>query len=134
MNIKKTKYIKFGTKYRIENFIKQSIILNGNPLDEVTNYKYLGTFLDSELNFVRQANETIKIVNHKLYCITKIKPYISSSMMLQLYKSYIQPLFDYNDIFLENTHVRLKTKLINLRSRDAVSVVVSQTIESMISM
>ena len=32
-----------------------------------------------------------------------------------MYKSYIKPLFDYNDIFLENTHVRLKTKLINLQ-------------------
>ena len=37
--------------------------------------------------------------------------------ILHMYKSYIQPLFDYNDIFLENTHVRLKTKLINLQRR-----------------
>ena len=37
--------------------------------------------------------------------------------MILMYKAYIQPIFDYNNIFLENTHIRLKTKLKNLQRR-----------------
>ena len=81
MNTKKTKYMKFGTRQRLETVDMLDINLCNNQLEHVGNYKYLGTFLDTQLNFVRQANETIKIVNHKLYCISRIKPYISSQTM-----------------------------------------------------
>ena len=37
--------------------------------------------------------------------------------MITMYKSYIQLYFDYNNIFLENTHIRLWTRLENLQRR-----------------
>ena len=38
-------------------------------------------------------------------------------MLLRLYKAYIQPYFDYNDIFLENTTFKQYDKLIRLQKR-----------------
>ena len=67
------------------------------------------------MNFEKQANETIRLVNHKLHCLSKIKQFISSEHCIQLYKTYIQPYFDYNDLFLESAPARLKSRLINLQ-------------------
>ena len=83
----------------------------------VPHYKYLGTIVDSELNFTRQSNETIKLVSHKLYFLTKIKKYLNTDLLLRLYKAYVQPYFDYNDIFLENTNYRQYDKIVRLQRR-----------------
>ena len=75
-------------------------------VEKADSYTYLGTLLYSNLNFTCQANETIKLVNFRLHCLSRIKSHVSSEVMITLYKSYIQPYFDYNDVFLKNTHVR----------------------------
>ena len=105
----------FGTRQRLDLCSKNVVNLNNQNLQKTDTYKYLGTYLDSNLNFVPQANKTIKLVNFKLHCLSKIKSFVSSETMITLYKSYIQPYFDYNDIFLQNTHIRLWTRLENLQ-------------------
>ena len=65
----------------------------------VSSYRYLGTFVDSELNFIRQSNESYALVQFISY----------------IHKSYIQPYFDYNDIFPETTTARQYDKLVCLQ-------------------
>ena len=115
INVKKTKAMTFGTWYTLSRATELKVSLHGTNLENVDVYKYLGTYVDKKLNFERQANETIRLVNHKLHCLIKIKQFISSEHCVQLYKTYIQPYFDYNDIFLEATTARLKTRLENLQ-------------------
>ena len=86
-----------------------------NILETVPHYKYLGTYVDSELNFTRQSNETIKLVSYKLYFLTKIKNFLNTDLLIRLYKTYIQPYFDYNNIFLENTYFNQYDKLVRLQ-------------------
>ena len=62
----------------------------------VPHYKYLGTCVDSELNFFRQSNT--------FYFLTKIKKYLDTDLLLRLYEAYIQSYFEYDDILLENTN------------------------------
>ena len=94
---------------------KLKLVLNGDNLDDLDSYTYLGTVLDKGLTFEKQAKETIRLVNHKRHCLTKKRQFVSSDQCVHLYKSYIQPYFDYSDIFLENTTSRLKTRLVNLQ-------------------
>ena len=93
------------------------LVLIGDNLDNLDSYKYLGIVLDKGLTFEKQAKETIRLVNHKLHCLTIKRQFVSSDQCvhLSLYKSYIQPYFDYSDIFPENTTSRLKTRLVNLQ-------------------
>ena len=66
MNVKKTKYMSFGTWQRLDQYKENNVILSNQSLEKTVTYKYLGTYLDSNLNFVRRANETKKLVNLKL--------------------------------------------------------------------
>ena len=111
MNVKKTKSMSFGTRQRLRDEAPPVFSIDGRLLESVPHYKYLGTFVDSELNFTRQAIETTKLVSYKLYFLSKIKRYLNTDSLIRLYKAYIQPYFDYNDIFLENCHYRPYDKL-----------------------
>ena len=117
MNVKKTKTMVFGTRYKLSQIDAPLLHVNNRFLECVPSYKYLGTYVDSELNFVKQSNETIKSISYKFYFLGKIKQFLNSETMLKLYKSYIQPYFDYNDIFLENTTAKQYERLVRLQRR-----------------
>ena len=117
MNVKKTKSMMFGTRQRLKDIPQAPFYVNGRQLECVPSYKYLGTHLDSELTFVKQSNETIKSISYKLYFLGKIKKFLNTDILLRLYKSYIQPYFDYNDIFLETTTARQYDRLERLQRR-----------------
>ena len=57
MNVKKTKSMVFGTRQKVAEDNNVQFCVNNRPLEIVPLYKYLGTYVDSELNFVRQSNE-----------------------------------------------------------------------------
>ena len=117
MNVKKTKCMVFGTRQKLKYLNPAHFSIDNRELEMVQHYKYLGTYVDSELNFTRQSNETIKLVSYKLYFLTKIKKYLDTESLIRLYKAYIQPYFDYNDIFLENSTYRKYDRLVLLQRR-----------------
>ena len=91
MNLKKTKSMMFGSKYRLKEAIQAPFYIDGRQLECVPACKYIGTYLDSELTFVRQSNETIKSISYQLYFLGKIKSFLNTDFLIKLYKSYIQP-------------------------------------------
>ena len=121
MKVKKTKTMMFGTRHRLSIAEELELSVNERLLECVPHYKYLGTFVDSELSFVKQSNETIKSISYKLYYLGKIKAFFNTATLIKLYKSYIQPYFDYNSIFLETTYIyttaRQYNKLVTLERR-----------------
>ena len=72
MNMKKTKTMMFGTRHKLSQLDLIQIHVHGRCLECVPSYKYLGTFVDSELNFIKQSNETIQSVSYKFYFLGKI--------------------------------------------------------------
>ena len=76
MNVKKTKSMMFGTRHKLSQLDPVKLYVENRPLDCVSSYKYLGTYVDSEVNFVRQANETIKPISYKYYFLGKIKKFL----------------------------------------------------------
>ena len=117
MNVKKTKSMMFSTRHKLSHINPIQISIDDRLLECVSFYKYLGTFVDSELNFVKQSNETIKSISYKYYFLWKIRNFLNTDILLKLYKSFIQPYFDYNDIFLETTTAKQYDKLARLQRR-----------------
>ena len=99
INISKSKSMAFGTRYQVKHCDPPNVTLGNTDLEIVLHYKYLGTFVDTHLTLTKQAAETCKSVSFKSYCLSKIKKYLDTDSMIKLYKAYIQPYFDYNDIF-----------------------------------
>ena len=109
VNVKKTKYVLYGTSQLLKRARNLKIYIGDSMLDREHYYKYLGLFLDSSLNFNKHIDFVNKVTSHKIYTLSKIRGYIDKSTALYIYKSMICPIFDYGDIIYEGgTYNRLE--------------------------
>ena len=83
----------------------QSLTLNGHKLARVTNYKYLGVLINSDLmwstHISKVCNKTRKLIG--LFYRTFYK-YSSSETMLKPYCTFIRPHLEYEEL-LSMTHL-----------------------------
>ena len=117
INIAKTKLMLFGTKNMLKHSSKEDIPLSGSNLHYVKHFNYLGMKLEDTLTFELHAAETMKMVAHKLYLLSRIRKYITSGQSIAIYKSKVVPYFDYGDIFLMNINKKTIDKLQKLQNR-----------------
>ena len=64
-------------------------------LDSVDRYKYLGILFDTGLKFHKHASETVMKANGSLACMRRGFINLNESVLLQLYKSMVQPILEY---------------------------------------
>ena len=79
--------------------------LDGQILDRVHYYNYLGLTIDDQLNCNKHIQELNKIVSHKLFMFAKLRFYIDEKEAIALFKTMILPIIEYCDIIYEGTSV-----------------------------
>ena len=87
-----------GAKLRKIQNNEFSVNIDGKELDHVTKAKCLGVVIDKELRWHCQVNKVIQNVFCKIALIRRLKPYLDFNTLSVLFKSFIQPLFDYCSI------------------------------------
>ena len=86
--------------------INTVLSLNNNILDRVCLYKYLGFILDNHFTFNKHITELCKLVSHKLYLLAKIRRYITTEACINVFKTMILSLLEYDDVIFAGTSVR----------------------------
>ena len=117
INIKKTKFMIFGTRSRIKKAKNIKITISGQHLQQVPSYKYLGVTLDSVLTYSKHISTVLNTVSHKAYILSKIRHFITTYSALRIYKSMILPYFDYADIVFAKANQSDLEKLQRLQNR-----------------
>ena len=117
INTCKTKTMLFGTKSMIQNNNLNHLQIGGENIGYVTSYPYLGIKLDNKLTFELHIKETLKLVSHKLFLLSKIRKYLTKKQALIIFKSKILPYFDYGDIFCIGSHEKSLDKLQQMQNR-----------------
>ena len=79
-----------------------NLLLNGDRLEVVNYYKYLGVILDNNLTFERHIKSIHKTVSFRTYQLSCLKIFLTIKMALNIYKTTILPHFDYADIIYMN--------------------------------
>jgi hypothetical protein len=75
----------------------QSVIVNGQPVEVVECFKYLGTQIDSKLNFNQNTNFIFKKAMQRLFLLRKLRSFgVSEAVLETVYKSLIQSLLSFN--------------------------------------
>ena len=97
LNIKKTKCIIYMSEHKGKSNNPYKIHIKGQLLDEVNEYKYLGTIIDNMPNGEPQYNALIRNLSFNLRSFGKIRRYLTNKAVLMVYKSTILPVIDYND-------------------------------------
>ena len=117
INIKKTKFMCFGTSAQIKKCSNMKVSINDTCLERVQNYKYLGITLDTHLNFKKHINLCKRSCSHKVYTLSKIRRYLDTDTSLELYKTMIMPVMDYGDIIYAGASNVTLDKLQRIQNR-----------------
>ncbi|KAK2161792.1 hypothetical protein NP493_1559g00026 [Ridgeia piscesae] len=94
LNVSKTKemYIDF----RRNRTVISPIVINGEPVEQVDSFKYLGVILDEKLSFTEHVTAVQKKSQQRLHVLRKLRAfYVDPLLLLRLYRSIIEPLLTY---------------------------------------
>ena len=72
-------------------------------LNRVGSYRYLGFILDEHLNFNKHITELCNLVTHKLYLLSRIRRYLTTSACINIFKTMVLSVIEYGDIVYSGT-------------------------------
>lgn len=121
LNVKKTKIINYDVRIRkVSNkqaLFNNDIQVDGQKIETVEKFKYLGIVIDGRRQFDVQLNSTIRNVNSKLYLQSRIRRCINNNTALIIYKSMVLPYLEYASCFLVSFRLSDKAKLQRLQNK-----------------
>ena len=113
MNVKKSKVMTFSTHYRKIDGI--NLRINGQILDTVDTYKYLGLIIDNKLSFQNHIYHVFRQVSYKIR--KELRNNIHINTDVTIFKSVIQPHLDYCDVVWDAAGQSLKGKLQEIQEK-----------------
>ena len=116
-NTEKTKVMVFGTPNMLHKVPVPDIELNGELLQVVSTYKYLGITLDTRLSYNVHVSKTIANVTAKLKQFKRMRNFLNAKAALMVYKNMMLPILEYGDVFLTAAWVAKKKKLQILQNK-----------------
>ena len=101
LNVSKTKLMLIGSKQRLNRIGNISVSLNGETVESVQNFKYLGMTLDQQLHFHSHIEQIVDKATSRLGLLYKNRTLFNEQTALMLYKALITPHFDYGCLIYE---------------------------------
>ena len=122
LNITKTEYMVIGSRQRLRAITDgQSIELSieGKEISRVKEAKSLGMVIDDSLSWNKHAEETCKKISCGIGMLKRLRPFINQSTAVDIYKSLIEPHFDYCSGVWYGTSKTMCDRLQKLQNRAA---------------
>lgn len=95
INYSKTKCVEF--RLRVEQGADPCRFpFGGEIIETVQQVKYLGTWIDSQLNWSKDIDETVKKLNSAFYVIRNLKRYLNPRSLITVYYGIVQSHLTYN--------------------------------------
>uniref|UniRef100_A0A3B3CX90 Reverse transcriptase domain-containing protein n=1 Tax=Oryzias melastigma TaxID=30732 RepID=A0A3B3CX90_ORYME len=111
LNVTKTKIMWFGKKGHLPSPPPSITTLDGTPLEQVTNYKYLGIWLDDTLSFSTHIHHLQSKVKSKIGALYRMRSSLTFSARRTLVQTTILPILDYGDVIYRSASKHLLQKL-----------------------
>ena len=87
------------------------VTMNGTVIERSKVVKDLGIFVDENLNWDKQVQETCKKVYGSLHALSRMKHMFNEQTKKHLIQTFIFPLFDYCQVCLSDMRVELQQKM-----------------------
>ena len=118
----KTKLMVVGSTYNLNTKsgdLSHVISIDNNLVSPVTFNKCLGVLLDEKLTFETNIEYTCKKACAGIGALRRIKPFVPFCILVTLYRSLVQPYFDYCSPLWDTCGKQLKYKLQKIQNRAA---------------
>ena len=87
--------MKIGTQRSLKNSNDLNIFTHDHRLKGVTNYKYLGVYVDSTLAWKEHLSYMRKRTYPKIRVLNRLSSFLSRSVLLKICKQTMLPIFEY---------------------------------------
>ena len=114
LNAKKTKFMCFANTYKWKDC---KLKINGEKINGVSNYKYLGVVLDDALTYEKFINGQLRTAGFRTYQMARLNAFIDKPTALLLYKTNILPILEYGDILIAGCKVDLLARIQRAQNR-----------------
>ena len=109
-----------GSPYHLNNKIcEEPVVANGKPIPQINTQVCLGVNLDENLNWASYIEMICKKASLGIGAIKRIKPFVPMHTLESIYKSLVQPYFDYCSPLWDTCGKLLKDKLQRFQTRAA---------------
>ena len=97
INIEKSKVMIIGSTWQLKSLDFDDFVINYNdtPLELVERDKYLGIFINSDISWDFHIQNLCKQMHYLLSLLRRLRAILPQNLLLQVYKSYLQPKLDY---------------------------------------
>ncbi len=101
------------------NVMYPSVTVNGQELERVNQYKYLGMFLDTCLDWNHHIGVRAGKISQRLGMLRRVRRHLTLDTAKMLYNSLVLPLVDYCDMVIGNLNKINLRRLQKLQNRGA---------------
>ena len=120
LNVDKTEYMIIASRSKLLNIDNDlTVQLNGTDVKKVTSVKTLGVIIDECMLWNDQIDNVAKKASKGIGMMKRAKPFIPNFSLIALYKSVVQPHFEYCSSVWGNCSKSLQDKLQKLQNRAA---------------
>ena len=120
LNTLKTKCMFIATRHKLATLQSQpTVAIDGNIIERVKKYKCLGLELDECLMWDEHIAQITSKITKIIGVLRRLKSYLPRRILILIYKSLIQPHFDYCSSVWGNLGKGLAQKLQQLQNRAA---------------
>ena len=85
----------FGTRHILDKFNNVNVIYNGDCIENVESFKYLGVTFDPLLSWCVHVNHISSKISQRIGVIRRIKFYLPNDILNMLTKALVMSHFDY---------------------------------------
>ena len=116
LNVKKTKEIVFDPRSIGDH---SPILIHEEKVEQVTSYKYLGIYFDSQLKWATQVDSVCSRINQRMHFLRRLRVHgVATNIMLLFYRANMESVIRYGiTTWFGNLSVTLKSQLQNLVKR-----------------
>ena len=91
----------FGTKYMLSTYTNFSLEIDGQSIERVSSFKYLGIKVDPGLTFDSHVASIQSKTLAKIKLLGRARAFLPQELCLSVYKSLVLPMFDFNDFIYD---------------------------------
>ena len=117
LNISKTNYILFGNRRKCLSDTNFMIHINGNMIERVIVTKFLGVYIDQDLNWKHHTAQVAAKISKSLGILNRVKYILPRSSLVTLYQTMIHPYLVYCNIIWGGASLLALNKLVILQKR-----------------
>ena len=109
-----------GSLHNLNNKVgNRTVEMNKIPVPQTSTFKCLGVDLDQKLNWEKHIDSVCHKISAGIGAMKRIKPYVPHKTLQDVYKTLIQPHFDYCSPLWDNCGLGLQDKLQKFQNRAA---------------